>query len=179
MKITCLTCGATNSLDSLLAHGDAGDAVRAALNMLPDGLGDHLLRYCGLWRSQGRALAWSRVAKILNELSPDIQRQEITRQSHNYAAPPDAWITAIDLALKAERDGTLLTPLNSHGWLYKVISSLKPELYQSGAVSSSPTPKRAMKIVLSPAQQKMEEETSRRLQAMRDERNNTQNNIEE
>ena len=131
MRTRCPTCGATLSLDVLIAHEGAREAL-AAVFKLSGALGSAVVRYLALHRPDTRDLTMERVAKLLNELLPDIQAGRITRNGQVFDAPPEAWIWAVDQAIAARDAGRLKTPLKGHGWLYEVISGYRP---QSGNVA--------------------------------------------
>ncbi|WP_119689297.1 DUF2752 domain-containing protein [Acinetobacter nosocomialis] len=126
MKTRCPACGATNSLDALLGHGEASKAFVASLNLVGD-LATPLVKYLGMFRSQNRELTFERTAKLLGEISGDINAQQIKRGHHSYPAPKAAWIWAINTMLERRDQGKLQLPLKNHGYLYEVISSFKPE----------------------------------------------------
>jgi hypothetical protein len=67
---------------------------------------------------------------LLNEILPDVQAQRITRNGMVYDAPIDAWVWAMREAVKARDAGRLQLPLTSHGWLYQVITTYKPDTAQ-------------------------------------------------
>ncbi|RSO16243.1 DUF2752 domain-containing protein [Acinetobacter pittii] len=126
MRTRCPACGATNSLDALLGHGEASKAFVASLNLVGD-LATPLVKYLGMFRSQNRELTFERTAKLLGEISADINAQQINRGHHSYPAPKAAWIWAINTMLERRDQGKLQLPLKNHGYLYEVISSFKPE----------------------------------------------------
>ncbi|MDR8285239.1 DUF2752 domain-containing protein [Acinetobacter baumannii] len=126
MRTRCPACGATNSLDALLGHGEASKAFVASLNLVGD-LATPLVKYLGMFRSQNRELTFERTAKLLGEIAADINAQQINRGHHSYPAPKAAWIWAINTMLERRDQGKLQLPLKNHGYLYEVISSFKPE----------------------------------------------------
>lgn len=136
MKTRCPCCGTTLSLDALVAHDGARDALIAAFRM-GGALGGALVRYLALHRPETRELSMDRVAKLLTELLPDVQAQRITRAGQVFDAPADAWIWAIDQALAARDAGRLKTPLKGHGYLYEVLSNYRPTALD---VLASPAP---------------------------------------
>lgn len=117
MRLTCPCCGAQNSLEALLMDATARQAVAAAL-ALP-GLGDRLARYLGLFRPQGRGLAWDRAARLLEELRAAIAAGQIDRHGQTWPAPLDYWALALDQILDSRPTMTL--PLKSHGYLYEIL----------------------------------------------------------
>lgn len=129
MKTRCPNCGTTVSLDALVAHEGARDALYAAFTLGGE-LGAAAVSYLGLFRPEKRELSLDRVAKLLNEILPDVQAQRITRNGTVYDAPIDAWVWAMREAVKARDAGRLQLPLTSHGWLYQVITTYKPDTAQ-------------------------------------------------
>ncbi len=137
MKTRCPACGATSSLDVLMAHEDASRALSVVFK-LSGTLGSVLVRYIGLFRPAQRDLTMSRVASLLNELVPDLQAQRITRNGQVFEAPGEAWIWAIEQALAARDAGRLKLPLKNHGWLYEVISGWRPTSGEINALVTTP-----------------------------------------
>ncbi len=121
MRTRCPNCGTTLSLDALIAHDGAREALSVAFK-LSGQLGNALLRYLGLFRPDTRELTMDRVAKLLGELLPDLQAQRIERGGQIHQAPAEAWLWAIEQALIAREAGRLVTPLKGHGWLYEVLT---------------------------------------------------------
>lgn len=125
MRTRCPNCGTTLSLDALIAHDGAREALGIAFKMSGP-LGNALVRYLGLFRPEARELTLDRVAKLLGELLPDVQAQRIERSGQVFEAPPECWLWAIDQALTARESGRLATPLKGHGWLYQVMTQYQP-----------------------------------------------------
>lgn len=125
MRTRCPCCGATVSLDVLVAHEGARDALKAVF-ALSGPLGAAVVRYLGLFRPAKNELTMERVARLLADLLPDLQASRIERNGQVFEAPSEAWIWAIEQSLSARDDGRLKTPLKGHGWLYEVISSWRP-----------------------------------------------------
>lgn len=121
MKLKCPACGALASLDALVASEGAREAVMLALQ-LPAPLGKRLIQYLALFRPLKRELSFERVASLLGELLPDIERAQIHRNGRDWAAPQVAWTAAIEVVLAARDAGKLQLPLKSHGYLYEVIA---------------------------------------------------------
>lgn len=125
MKTRCPNCGATLSLDALIAHDDARAALRLLVQLGGD-LAALTIRYLGLFRPAQTELTFARVAKLLGELLPDIQAQRIERKGTVYDAPPAAWLWAIQEVLATRDSGKLTLPLKSHGYLYEVLANYRP-----------------------------------------------------
>ena len=100
MITRCPNCGAVASLDSLLAGEDAADLL-VMVAALDAGVGKAALRYLGLFRPGKGRLTFSRSAKLLGELMPDMQRQAVSRGGVDYPAPPAAWLYGFQTALEA------------------------------------------------------------------------------
>lgn len=111
MRTRCPSCGATLSLDALIAHDAAREALAAAFK-LSGQLGSALVRYLALFRPESRELTMDRVARLVGDLLPDLQAQRISRNGQVYDAPLEAWVWAIEQALAA-RDAGRLTRLSS------------------------------------------------------------------
>ncbi|MBK0063936.1 MULTISPECIES: DUF2752 domain-containing protein [unclassified Acinetobacter] len=126
MKTNCPTCGSTTSLDALLAFSEASKAFAAAVK-LHGKLGTPLINYLGLFRSQNRALKFERALNLLNEITPQIQSKQIQFNRQTFPAPESAWVWAINIMLERRDRGELDTPLQNHNYLYKVITSYKPD----------------------------------------------------
>lgn len=126
MRTRCPNCGTTVSLDALIAHDAAREAL-AAVFKLSGPLGAALIRYLALFRPETRELTMDRVAKLLGEVLPDLQAQRISRNGQTFDAPAEAWVWAVEQALAARDTGRLTLPLKGHGWLYEVISNWRPQ----------------------------------------------------
>ena len=133
MKTKCPCCGAINSLDALVANEKAREAIALALQFNGE-LGKVLIGYLGLFRPASSSLSFDRVATLLGQLLPSIQAAEIQRDRHTFPAPTEAWIYAIN-TMVANRENLKL-PMTSHGYLFEIISSWKPELSPSSAVKN-------------------------------------------
>lgn len=118
MRLTCPGCGAEYTLDVLIAHEGAREALVEAMGMNL-ALGKRLVQYLGLFRPAQRQLTMDRVAKILKEISPDIKAARITRHGRTWSIPMDSWALALE-EIVAKRD-KLNLPLKSHGYLYEML----------------------------------------------------------
>ena len=122
MKTRCPCCGAENSLDALIAHEGARQAVWAVAQVGGE-VGKLAVQYIALFRPTKTALTFERMAKLLGELLPDMERGAICRNAMEYPAPPEAWVYGFRELLARRNAGSLKLPLKSHGYLYEVISS--------------------------------------------------------
>ena len=121
MKLSCPSCGAIASLDVLIGHEGARDAVMVALK-LPAPLGKLLIQYLTLFRPASRQLSMDRVASLLGDLLPSIEAAKIERSGRLWAAPVDSWKIALEEIL-AKRD-KLTLPLKSHGYLLEILAGM-------------------------------------------------------
>ena len=121
MQVRCPSCGAEMSLDVVIEHDAAAQALALALSFTP--LGKLIVRYLALFRPAKSKLSWPRVLTLLTELMPMIESQRIERNGTLYDAPHDVWCKAIEQMVVARDMGTLKTPLKSHGYLLEVIIS--------------------------------------------------------
>jgi len=121
MKTRCPCCGAENSLDALIAHEGARQVVWAAAQVGGE-VGKLAVQYIALFRPATTALTFERMAKLLGELLPDMERGAISRNGLEYPAPPEAWLYGFRELLARRNTGSLKLPLKSHGYLYEVIS---------------------------------------------------------
>lgn len=118
MKLSCPACGASASLDVLIANEGARDAVMAAL-AIPAPIGKPLVMYLALFRPPKRSLSFDRVANLLNELLPMIRDAKVTRNGRIWPAPQEYWHMAL-AEMIAKRD-KLTLPLKGHGYLLAII----------------------------------------------------------
>lgn len=121
MKTRCPCCGASFSLEVLIAHEAARDALKNVFLIAGD-LGAETIRYLALFRSTERDISMDRLSRLLAQLIPDMRANTIERRGKVFDAPPAAWVWAMRQALAARENGRLKTPLTSHGWLYEAIS---------------------------------------------------------
>ena len=145
MKVRCPTCGAVMSLDVLIAHDDAREAL-IALTGISDDLFKAVLRYLTLFRPAEKDLSFNRVSKLLGELAPMIRAGEIVRNRKAYPAPREAWIWATARCLEARDTGKLTLPLTGHGFLLENITFWSPEKTAGTAVLPSPQPSHTREV---------------------------------
>ena len=139
MKTRCPCCGAENSLDALLAHEDARDAVLAVIAIGGE-LPKLAVQYIGLFRPAKTSLTWARTAKLLNDILPDIRRGAITRERVEYPAPAEAWLYGFRELLARRNTGGLKLPLKSHGYLYEVIAGWQGQGLRPAATPANSNP---------------------------------------
>lgn len=120
----CSTCGAEESLASLLLRMIDDDVVRRLIAdvvtaSLP--LGGVAVRYLDLHKPPKQKLRMTTVAKLLQELVPDMQRSVIERNGRGWAVTGEDWKGAFQAVFDAVERGTLKTPLQGNGYLYTVL----------------------------------------------------------
>lgn len=119
MRLNCPNCGEQLSLNALIEHDAAREAILLALQF-PAPLGKLLMQYVSLFKPGQRALSMDRFASLLSELLPMIQAAQIERNSRTWPAPLPYWQQAIETML-ASRD-KLTLPIKSHGYLLEIIA---------------------------------------------------------
>ncbi|MBP6636045.1 MAG: hypothetical protein KA179_00060 [Sulfuritalea sp.] len=123
MYCRCPNCGASYSLDALIGFEAEHEAARLALKRvfaLGGELGRAILQYIGLFRPEQRELSMKRLATLLGELLPDIERGRIDRHGRSWAAPVPAWVAA--MTHMADNRHALRLPLKGHGYLYQILA---------------------------------------------------------
>lgn len=164
MKTRCPCCGAENSLDALLAHEDAREAVWAVAQVGGE-IGRLAVQYIALFRPANSSLSMGRMAKLLGEILPDIQRGAITRDRIEYPAPPEAWVYAMREMLTRRSSGSLKLPLKSHGYLYEIIAGWQGQGLRSP--HPSPPPQAGEGITGKPAEASQTLSAALQLQGLR------------
>jgi hypothetical protein len=123
VKLSCPTCGAEMSLDVLLAHEGARDAVLSALR-LPAPIGKQLIQYVSMFRPAKRQLSWARLGVLLADLLPPITDAQVERRGRAWPAPLEYWKAGLEHMVQLRDDGKLQLPLKSHGYLFEVIAGM-------------------------------------------------------
>lgn len=139
---TCNVCGAEESLDALLLRMIDDDQVRRLIaqvltTSLP--LGGLVVRYLRLHKPAKQKLRMDKLAKLLGELVPDIQRSAIERNGRTWAIGTDGWKAALQAVFDAHEKGTLSVPLEGNGYLYQVLMRLadKAEAFDERATEAA------------------------------------------
>lgn len=136
--LQCPACGAEMSLDVLLSN----EALRLAMVdlvkiSLP--LGALAMRYVGLFRPAKNRMSPDRMAKLMGQLVPDMQRGAITHKGRDWAMPLDGWRAGLEAMLEKAAAGKLTLPLDNHAYLYTVLVGLadKVEATEERAVETT------------------------------------------
>lgn len=123
MRSRCPGCGATSSLEVLVAHEDARAAL-AAVFQISQPLGTSLVRYLAMFRPATRELTMARVATIVGDLLPYLQAGSVPRKGRDWAVTVADWCQAIEQMMLARDAGKLTLPLTGHGYLLEVLAGL-------------------------------------------------------
>ena len=118
MRLTCPACGAEFTLDVLIAHEGAREALAEAMGMNLV-LGKKLVQYLALFRPPERQLTMDRVAKLLKELSPCIKAAQIYRNGRPWVVPLESWSWGLEEIVA--KKSKLSLPLKSHGYLFEML----------------------------------------------------------
>ena len=142
LRNACPACGAEESLDALILRMIDDEQVRRLIASvltasLP--LGGLLVRYLRLHKPAKQKLRMDKLARLLAELVPDIQRTAIERNGRLWAVGPDAWKAALQAVFDAHDKGTLTLPLEGNGYLYSVLMRMadKTEAHQERATEAN------------------------------------------
>lgn len=120
-QLQCPACGAEMSLDVVMSHEVLRRATFDLLQMsLP--LGALVMRYIALFRPAKNRMSPDRMAKLVGQIVPDMQRELIRHKGREWPAPRDSWRMALEAMLDKAAAGKLTLPLDSHGYLYTVIA---------------------------------------------------------
>lgn len=111
-------------MDALIARMVEDDQVRRLIGSIlitnfP--LGGMVVRYLRLHKPPKQKLRMDKLAKLLGEIAPDIERTAIERNGRTWVVGPDAWRAAFDAVFDAQAKGTLTLPLDGNGYLYATL----------------------------------------------------------
>lgn len=121
--LRCPACGAEMSLDVALTHDELRRAVAELISVsLP--LGSLITRYVGLFRPSKNRLSGDRMARLVGQLVPDIQRGAITHRGRDWTVPLECWRSGFEAMLAKAASGKLDLPLESHAYLYTVLTGM-------------------------------------------------------
>ncbi|MDP3841067.1 MAG: hypothetical protein Q8Q81_00525 [Oxalobacteraceae bacterium] len=143
MRMTCPACGAEYTLDVLIAHDGAREALIEAMG-LNLSLGKRLVQYLSLFRPAQRQLTMDRVASILKEISPAIKAARITRNGRDWVIPQESWAWALEEIVAKKSKLTL--PLKSHGYLFEMLIAAADKL-EGRAEAASEDRRRGVTVV--------------------------------
>jgi hypothetical protein len=94
--VACPSCNARMSLDALVGHQGARDALLALAQVHPAQarLSLTALRYVGLFAPERQEMRFDRVASLLRELAEVIGTGRVERRGRTLPAPLDYWLAA-------------------------------------------------------------------------------------
>ncbi|MDH2927332.1 hypothetical protein FW755_03305 [Lonepinella koalarum] len=119
MKCKCPACGAVLSLDVLLQHEQASQAVFSALSINGE-FGRLAVQYLGLFRPEKTMLTMERLTKVLNELLDIVNAGGFKRNGQQVNTSLDSWIDGLNAVLTNRH--AIKRPLTSHNYLLEVVS---------------------------------------------------------
>lgn len=119
MKCKCPACGAVFSLDVLLQHEQASQAVLSALSLNGE-FGRLAVQYLGLFRPEKTMLSMERLAKVLNELLDLVNAGSFKRKGQQVNTGLESWIDGLNAVLTNRH--AIKRPLTSHNYLLEVVS---------------------------------------------------------
>lgn len=119
--VQCASCGARASLDVVIGHAGARDALLALARLHPSmaSFAGVALRYVGLHAPAKREMSFDRVAAVLAELAELVGSGRVERHGRSWPAPLDAWRSAMEEMLARRERLTL--PLKGHGYLCSIV----------------------------------------------------------
>lgn len=121
MKCRCPVCGASFSLDVLIAHDGARDAIYAA-GQLPASMFPLILQYVGLFRPRKSVLSMDRVARLFSQLLEPIREHRVRFDGVDWPASDEMWMAALSSTINRARNHKLDLPLDNHNYLFKIIA---------------------------------------------------------
>ena len=106
-QLCCPNCRAVMSLDVVLADDAPREALAAIVEAHPagDSFIKPLLRYVGLFAPSKSQMSHSRMAALINELSPMIRAAQFERNGRVWVCPIDTWRAGFDQMLAARDEG--------------------------------------------------------------------------
>lgn len=131
----CPSCGSKFDLVHALTDAEARLALGAALE-LPAPLAKLIVPYMALHAPQGKAMAWSKLARLLREITEQVTSGQVMRKQITYAAPLDLWKNGIEEMLAARDTGSLVLPLSGHGYLTEVVWRMAAKATNSNTVKT-------------------------------------------
>jgi hypothetical protein len=118
--LTCPSCGGEMSLDVLLSHAELRQAMAVLVEKsLP--LGGLVMRYIALFRPAKNRMSPDRMAKLIAQLLPDLQRGAVDHKGREWPMPVESWKLGLEAMLEKAAAGKLTLPLDNHRYLYAVL----------------------------------------------------------
>ena len=137
MKTTCPHCGTYGPAELFMTDDDAKTVV-ITVAKLPDAMHRIIWTYLGLFRKPGanRVLTWSRVERIVGELSALMNDPE-TQWKGQRVVPnsPQFWVDAMRSVIDRDAHGKLERPLDGHNYLRAIAYELAEKAWHQGNVT--------------------------------------------
>lgn len=123
MKLRCPCCYGEFEIEAAMNLDAARSAIVIALK-LPASIAAPLASYIGLFRPKKRSLAFDRMERLYQELLPMLAEEYVVRDGVRRACSLKQWGEALQGVLHARQEGTLTTPLESHGYLLTIAARI-------------------------------------------------------
>lgn len=137
--IMCPVCASELSLEQITSHLDDERAF-ARLVALSVPMAHLVVQYIGLFTPPSQRLTLRKKVRIIQQLLPDLTRQEITFKGRDWVALSSSWEQAIEQMLAARAAGRLDLPLKSHGYLYAILAGMADKLEASAEAARHTAP---------------------------------------
>lgn len=123
MKLKCPCCHAEFAIEAAFNGDSARSAFGVVLKLLGP-IGSTLGQYLGMFRPAGRGLGWDRTERLISELLPMIDAQQVTRDGITRVATREMWQRGFVAMIERRDAGKLTLPLKSHGYLVEIVAGL-------------------------------------------------------
>lgn len=124
---TCPECGYRASLDAFLADSAARAALGAALK-IDRSLADLIPPYFSLLSPVKKSIQMPKLARLLKELSDQIDKGVIERQRVERLAPLSLWFESLATVVNNGQAGKLTLPLEDHSYLFEIVWRKAPQV---------------------------------------------------
>ena len=119
----CPVCASELSLEQITSHLD-DECAFARLIALSVPMAHLVVQYIGLFTPPSQRLTLRKKMRLIQQLLPDLSRQEITFKGRDWIALASSWEQAIEQMLASRAAGRLDLPLKSHGYLYSILAGI-------------------------------------------------------
>ena len=123
MQVVCPCCYARHELAALVADVEARAAL-ARLARLGGPLERYTVTYLAMFRPAKRALSWSRLTRLLDELTSALETGGIRRKGRRWELTREQWTEALRIVVERWTAGQIECPLKSHAYLFEVARGL-------------------------------------------------------
>ncbi len=123
----CPTCGAEETLVSVINRAIADEEVRGLLQQLLGEnfpLGGALLRYSEYFKPAKHVLNWARVRKVFVELVPLIRAQRLNHGGREVHAVEADWLEAFGAVFSGVEKGFVKLPLTHSNYLLTAVTNV-------------------------------------------------------